>query len=723
MLQLNVSFIALAICVSADGSDSRVAIDEVLSQAELGAEWPQRFTATFTSLIKYHDSANPDNALEAKIVDQVYTDGLRWHITSSTYSGSQPDRTVSGPNSRRQLSWDGSLCLDYRYPSNYVVAESNDSPITNFLHFGDYGAGLNGWFRGDKLAIWDILRAAPRGSLWMIPDTVNGDPCVRILCRTEGKDDYSVWLDPNRGFQIRRAIVLKHNLNVESAAGERSVRFEYELDNVQLEKIGTRWFPISATVTHRTFYGENTIQTQQVAYSRADIDLSPSFDSSDLLSPSIPNGTPVIPRDGENIGLIYEIVNGYLAVRVDSSLLESVAVELAAAKIHLDTDRNAIGSVAGEQSLVEPEGTAASIPEKLPLQTSELMQSVDSASVDESIRRSYCGLHCVYGSLLWFGKTIDFLDLCQPRYIGSSQGSSIEEVQAALEDLGLRSLARKGVAFDSLAKRSDIAILHVKSNEYVEKPDHFILYLGTDDGTALILDPGKKIRRIPFHQLAAIWDGTAIFVSESPITDNAVSRLTRSTVARWSLFLALSIAGTAVVIQLLNRRCSVGTRLRPAVRWTTEITVLAMITIMCGVFYHRNSPNGLLKQPDAARYLYRHYYKLNLPEVAVESLADRMRNGALVVDVRRSDDFRGGTIPGAVNLPISASDEEIATVLSYITKDRDLVLFCYNEKCTYAETMARRLVDLGYSRCSILVSGWSAWVDWHREHRGPSLSS
>jgi phage shock protein E len=59
--------------------------------------------------------------------------------------------------------------------------------------------------------------------------------------------------------------------------------------------------------------------------------------------------------------------------------------------------------------------------------------------------------------------------------------------------------------------------------------------------------------------------------------------------------------------------------------------------------------------------------------MASNSLLEKIRAGALLVDVRTPDEFKDGSYNGAVNIPLVsllARQEELGT------KDRPIILFC-----------------------------------------------
>lgn len=54
-----------------------------------------------------------------------------------------------------------------------------------------------------------------------------------------------------------------------------------------------------------------------------------------------------------------------------------------------------------------------------------------------AVYRSYCAVYCLYRIMQFFGTKYSFSELLKTRYIGSRQGSSIEELARAAKEVGL----------------------------------------------------------------------------------------------------------------------------------------------------------------------------------------------------------------------------------------------------------------------------------------------
>lgn len=86
-------------------------------------------------------------------------------------------------------------------------------------------------------------------------------------------------------------------------------------------------------------------------------------------------------------------------------------------------------------------------------------------------------------------------------------------------------------------------------------------------------------------------------------------------------------------------------------------------------------------------------------------LIDKER-GFVVVDVRRTEDYDQGHIPGAISLP----KEKWGSVKG-LNKDSVHVVYCYTQQCHLAASAALKLTAEGVS-CMELEGGFQAWKDY-----------
>ena len=80
--------------------------------------------------------------------------------------------------------------------------------------------------------------------------------------------------------------------------------------------------------------------------------------------------------------------------------------------------------------------------------------------------------------------------------------------------------------------------------------------------------------------------------------------------------------------------------------------------------------------------------------VSVEEARRYLREGALLVDVRTPDEFGGGSVPGAINIPLS----DLPGAMTKHAPDRNCVLLLHCQSGGRSAMAARKLRAAGYTR-------------------------
>jgi phage shock protein E len=78
--------------------------------------------------------------------------------------------------------------------------------------------------------------------------------------------------------------------------------------------------------------------------------------------------------------------------------------------------------------------------------------------------------------------------------------------------------------------------------------------------------------------------------------------------------------------------------------------------------------------------------------ISSKAAADRLRNGAVVIDVRSAGEFTAGHLPNAINIPLS----EIETVISRKVQGKDQVLLLHCQTGTRSGEAKKKLKAIGY---------------------------
>ena len=88
----------------------------------------------------------------------------------------------------------------------------------------------------------------------------------------------------------------------------------------------------------------------------------------------------------------------------------------------------------------------------------------------------------------------------------------------------------------------------------------------------------------------------------------------------------------------------------------------------------------------------------------VKRLMDLRDDGFVLVDVRSSDGFNKGHMPGALNVPF----EQLPTRLRELPKAKTVITYCWDIACTLSTKAAYVLASKGY-RVKEMIGGFEAW--------------
>jgi len=97
--------------------------------------------------------------------------------------------------------------------------------------------------------------------------------------------------------------------------------------------------------------------------------------------------------------------------------------------------------------------------------------------------------------------------------------------------------------------------------------------------------------------------------------------------------------------------------------------------------------------------------KDDLEPVPATELLDRVRDGLVtVLDVRPSEEFQSGHVPGALNIPLT----ELEKHLDSLDITRDIVAYCRGPHCVLAFDAVEKLRDKGFT-AHRLEDGFPEW--------------
>lgn len=95
--------------------------------------------------------------------------------------------------------------------------------------------------------------------------------------------------------------------------------------------------------------------------------------------------------------------------------------------------------------------------------------------------------------------------------------------------------------------------------------------------------------------------------------------------------------------------------------------------------------------------------------IATEDMVNLVKTGSVIILDARIPQFDDGRrIPGAISLPSDSSDELIVATLR--PNDGEIVTYCSDAKCTDADKLAKRLIDLRYTDVGVYQDGIEGWI-------------
>jgi rhodanese-related sulfurtransferase len=97
-----------------------------------------------------------------------------------------------------------------------------------------------------------------------------------------------------------------------------------------------------------------------------------------------------------------------------------------------------------------------------------------------------------------------------------------------------------------------------------------------------------------------------------------------------------------------------------------------------------------------------------VPEISVDELAERLRGGAFLVDVRQPDEYVSGHVPGAVLVPLAAVPDHV----DELAADTPVLVICRSG----ARSLAAAEFLIGSGREAVNVAGGTlAWIESGRD--------
>ncbi len=316
----------------------------------------------------------------------------------------------------------------------------------------------------------------------------------------------------------------------------------------------------------------------------------------------------------------------------------------------------------------------------------------DRAIYNREATDNYCGLYVSSAALLLLDRPVAIEEIVDLDFVDHPQGTTAATLVELMNSHAATAELVQGVSVADLARLNGLAILHVGPAPGAE-PTHYVLYLGDDDGRALIYDPPGPIQRLSYSELASRFYGTAIAIGDGAVQhDHRLSSLANRRYLQ-SIGLA-ALPALAVAIASFGSRRGRGSRRAAGV---------AALSIASVAVVQARELSPLISRPTAA------YQSADFELHSVAEF-DQLRSAAdtvTLVDARHPATYRRGSPSHAVQLPPGTGQaQRIDALFAHGDWETAVVVFCDGEECPLAGEMARTLKEDGFDNVYIMKFDW-----------------
>lgn len=100
--------------------------------------------------------------------------------------------------------------------------------------------------------------------------------------------------------------------------------------------------------------------------------------------------------------------------------------------------------------------------------------------------------------------------------------------------------------------------------------------------------------------------------------------------------------------------------------------------------------------------------KLRVQEVPLEDAEQAIREADVLLDVRESDEYAAGHLPGAIHTSRGVLEFKLSSTPELTSRDLKIVLYC--KTSGRAALAACALHDMGYLQVKSIAGGFDAWA-------------
>lgn len=225
--------------------------------------------------------------------------------------------------------WDGKVWSKYgRNPKNksygrLYIDKTNEYDGKRMIRTATPDHALMGYFYGDNERIDYVLRKTIKISLRKERERIGNSDCFVISAVVRG-GEYTIWLDPNHGYNIAKAIVRKNEEATPYGMKHWKVlNALHSYENVRFEKIDGIWVPMEADIVYNQEWPNNEFAYHKIHHKRTEVKLNPDHDAlGSFVRDDVPNGAQVYIIGIDNI--TYRWQDGELIPNIDEAVIDEI---------------------------------------------------------------------------------------------------------------------------------------------------------------------------------------------------------------------------------------------------------------------------------------------------------------------------------------------------------------------------------------------------------------
>lgn len=294
-------------------------------------------------------------------------------------------------------------------------------------------------------------------------------------------------------------------------------------------------------------------------------------------------------------------------------------------------------------------------------------------------------------------------DIMKPEFV-SREGSSAYQLIEAAKFSGVDAEYRKHLSIFDLKQLNSPAILRVRQSGRGSAFNHWVLFLGFDQNGVRIVDFPGASTTVTEGELLSIWDNSAVILMRRGFDVPSITS--------YLYFGTLVLAGV-LSIRALSWICAyLKKRNRTIVQWlaiiVTPILFQAVVEVTgLGCYFIESDSIAQVSNRNSP-------WEPKVIESA-EDLCSQVDGDSVIIDSRDSESFRAGHIPTARSIAFFSSIGERKLLLTGVSKQQKVIIYCQSARCPYANYLADVLHEEGYAPISIYKGGFNDWRRYVRQ--------